>query len=163
MDVEATAGSEFTIKPIGIVHSPFTERKGTPIQPAFDQGTEATLEVFEEYADGLKDLEGFSHIYVIYIFNRADGYQLQCVPYRDTEARGVFACRAPKRPNQLGLSVVRLAERDGRMLTIADIDILDGTPVVDIKPYVPKFDAREDVRCGWLDQSDDVRHADERF
>jgi len=153
----------FEFRPIGIIHTPFTSKEGTPIQGAFAPDAQGTVEVHEQYADGLKDLEGFSHIYVFYLFHKSEGYALQCKPYRDDTPRGVFACRAPRRPNHLGMSVVRLLKREGNILTIAEADMLDGSPLLDIKPYVPKFDARENVRTGWLEEGEDRRIADDRF
>ncbi|MFP3904653.1 MAG: tRNA (N6-threonylcarbamoyladenosine(37)-N6)-methyltransferase TrmO [Armatimonadota bacterium] len=151
------------LHPIGIIHTPFTERPGTPIQGIFQPDAEGTVEVSEEFADGLKDIEGFSHIYLLYHLHRSEGYSLHCKPYRDDEERGVFACRAPKRPNHIGLSVVRLIERDYNILRIGEVDILDKSPLLDIKPYVPKFDARSGARTGWLEESDDRTIADDRF
>ncbi len=148
---------------IGIIHTPFASKQGTPIQGAFAPQAQATVEVYPQYADGLKDLEGFSHIYLFYLFHESDGYELHCRPYRDHIPRGVFACRAPRRPNQLGMSVVRLVKCEGNFLTVAEVDMLDGSPLLDIKPYVPNFDARENARTGWLEKSQDRRTADGRF
>ena len=141
---------ELTIKPIGVIHTPYREPRGTPIQPTGALGVEGTVEVFPEYAQGLKDLDGFSHVILLYHFHLSGGCSLTVTPYMDKEVRGVFATRFPGRPNPLGLSVVRLKGVDGRVLRITDVDIVDGTPLLDIKPYVPAFDHREDVRIGWL-------------
>jgi len=143
---------EIPCKPIGIIHSTFKEARGTPIQPAAAKSTGGTVEIFPEYAGGLKDLEGFSHIYLLFHFHLSKGYSLQVRPYLDDEMRGVFATRAPRRPVPIGLSVVRLRSIDGNILQIEDVDIVDGTPLLDIKPYVPGFDSREDVRTGWLEK-----------
>ena len=137
--------------PIGIIHSPFTELEGIPIQPAAALGVAGTVEVFEEFGPGLKDLEGFSHIILIYHFHRSQGYKLRVVPYLDSEPRGLFATRAPKRPNAIGLSIVRLRRIDNRILHVENADILDGTPLLDIKPYVPDFDEQTEVQTGWLE------------
>ncbi len=153
----------FEFRPIGVIHTPYQAREGTPIQGAFEPDAEGTVEVYEQFAEGLKDIEGFSHIYVFYVFHKSEEYKLHCKPYRDDEPRGVFACRAPKRPNQLGMSVVRLLKREGNVLTIGEVDMLDGSPLLDIKPYVPQFDQREDVRVGWLQGSFDRQVADDRF
>ncbi len=140
------------LKPIGIIYTPFTKLDGMPIQPAGAAGVQGTVEVFPEYEPGLKDLEGFSHIVLLYVFHRSQGFQLQVVPFMDTKPRGLFATRAPKRPNPIGLSVVQLDRVDGCTLHVRNIDILDGTPLLDIKPYVPEFDAVADVRTGWLEE-----------
>jgi len=141
---------ELTCRPIGVIHTPYREPRGTPIQPTGALGVEGTVEVFPEYAQGLKDLDGFSHVILLYHFHLSGGYSLTVRPYMDKEVRGVFATRFPGRPNPIGLSVVRLKGVDGRVLRITDVDIVDGTPLLDIKPYVPAFDHREDVSIGWL-------------
>ena len=144
--------NEIRYKPIGIIHSPFKEPKGTPIQPTSARGVKGTVEIFPEYVEGLKDLEGFSHIILIYHFHLAKRGALKVMPYMDNELRGVFATRAPSRPNPIGISVVRLIEIKGNILYIQDIDIIDGTPLLDIKPYVPEFDIRKVERIGWLEK-----------
>ena len=157
--------------PIGRIHSPHTRTAGMPIQPSGAGRSSGTVEVFAPYLDGLKDLEGFSHIILLYSFHRVSGYDLQVVPFLDTKPHGVFATRAPKRPNPIGLSVVRLVQAEGRMLRVENIDVLDQTPLLDIKPYVPHFDAPETdslapVRTGWLEtvQETDIRRkSDDRF
>jgi len=153
-------------KPIGIIHSPFSALDGMPIQPPGATGIRATVEVFPEYRDGLKDLEGFSHIILLYHFHRSRGFKLQVVPFLDSELRGVFATRAPKRPNRIGLSVVKLVEIDRGILHIENVDMVDGTPLLDIKPYVPEFDEQASVRTGWLEQARKTvsqRKSDKRF
>jgi len=139
------------IKPIGIIHSPFNESAGTPIQSGMTAGTEGTVEIFEEYKPGLKDIDGFERIWLMYWFNRASLPKLLVKPYLDTHERGLFATRAPARPNPIGISPVRLIEVTGNILRVTDIDILDGTPLLDIKPYAPYFDCFEVKRSGWLD------------
>ena len=136
---------------IGIIHSPFKEPKGTPIQPAGAKGVNGTVEVFPEYAGGLKDIEGFSHIILLYHFHVSRRSTLIAKPYMDSEAHGIFAMRGPSRPNAIGISVVRLVKVQGNILHIQDVDIVDGTPLLDIKPYVPEFDMREVARIGWLE------------
>ena len=136
--------------PIGIVHTPFKERKGTPIQPRAGKGIRGFIEIFDEYIEGLDGLEGFSHIVLVYHLHLSKGYKLRVVPYMDDNEKGVFATRAPRRPNPIGLSVVKLTGIKGNILEIEDIDIIDGTPLLDIKPFVPPFDTPEDVRIGWL-------------
>ena len=151
---------ELTYRPIGVIRTPHKEPKGTPIQPTGAQGIEGTIELNPEYRPGLKDLEGFSHVILLYHFHRAEGYSLQVKPYMDKDTHGVFATRIPGRPNPIGLSVVRLLDIEGGTLRIQDVDILDGTPLLDIKPYVPAFDHRETDRIGWLTgRSGDVQHA----
>lgn len=155
---------EFT--PIGVIHSPFTDPRGMPIQPAGAAGVKGTVEVFEEFRTGLKDLNGFSHIILLYHFHRGQGFKLHVVPFMDSQPRGLFATRAPKRPNPIGLSVVRLCGIEDNVLQIQNVDVLDGTPLLDIKPYVPEFDAQTEVRIGWLEEvgravSD--RKSDNRF
>lgn len=151
-------------RPIGVVHSPFTEQHGTPIQPSRADGARGTVEVFAEFVEGLGDLDGFSHIYLLCHLHKSAGYELKVVPYLDTVRRGLFATRAPCRPNPIGLSVVGLVGIEGNVLTVENIDMLDGTPVLDIKPYVGEFDDREDIRTGWLASARKRRKlADDRF
>lgn len=153
-------------KPIGIIHSPFKKREGMPIQPAGAAGVKGAVEVFEAYQDGLKDLEGFSHIILLYHFHRSKGYALRVVPFLDSVLRGVFATRAPKRPNPIGLSVVKLRQVEGRILHIENVDILDQTPLLDIKPFVFEFDADPNARAGWIEQARgnvSDRKSDNRF
>jgi tRNA-Thr(GGU) m(6)t(6)A37 methyltransferase TsaA len=151
-------------RPIGFIHSPFKERRGMPIQPTRGRGVRGTVEIIPKYADGLADLDGFSHVVLIYHFHRSRGFDLRVTPFLDTKKRGLFAPRAPRRPNPIGLSVVRLIGIEDSRLLIEDLDILDGTPLLDIKPYVPEFDHRTEVREGWLEGVKD-RHvvADDRF
>ncbi|MGD9001289.1 MAG: tRNA (N6-threonylcarbamoyladenosine(37)-N6)-methyltransferase TrmO [Anaerolineae bacterium] len=143
---------QITYKPIGVIHSPFKEPKGTPIQPPSAEGVAGTVEVFPEYVEGLMDLDGFSHIILLYHFHLSRTSSLRVKPYMDDEVHGVFAMRGPSRPNPIGLSIVRLVRVEGPVLHIRDVDIVDGTPVLDIKPYVPQFDARDVERIGWLDE-----------
>ncbi len=157
---------EIRYRPIGVIHSPFKQTKGMPIQPAGARGVAGTVEVIPEYGDGLKDLDGFSHIFLLYHFHLSQGYSLTVKPYLDDSLRGVFATRAPRRPNAIGISGVRLVEIEGCTLHIEDLDIVDSTPLLDIKPYVPEFDSREVERIGWLagkaEKAAEVE-ADERF
>ncbi len=140
------------INPIGTIHSPFSEPKGMPIQPAGARGVQGTIELKDEYLPALKDLDGFSHIILLYHFHKNQGFNLQVTPFLDSTPRGLFATRAPRRPNAIGLSTVKLNRIEGHTLFIENVDILDGTPLLDIKPCVPDFDALSDVRTGWLDQ-----------
>ena len=121
-----------------------------PIQPVGARGIKGTVDVQDEYEDGLKDLDGVSHIILIYHFHLAEGCSLHVKPFLDDTPRGIFAVRAPKRPNPIGISVVRLERIEGTRLYISNVDVVDGTPLLDIKPYVPDFDGAEDVRIGWL-------------
>jgi tRNA-Thr(GGU) m(6)t(6)A37 methyltransferase TsaA len=139
---------EFTIRPIGIIHTPFTDKVKTPIQPSRSE-TIGRVEVYPEFGDGLQDIDGLSHIILLYIFHRSSGYTLSVKPFLDDQRRGLFATRYPARPNPIGLSIVRLLERHENTLVVAGIDVLDGTPLIDIKPYVPDFDIRTEVRTGW--------------
>jgi probable methyltransferase, YaeB/AF_0241 family len=141
---------EIRYQPIGIIHSGFRDKKDTPIQGIFARDAKGKVEVFSEYADGLKDLEGFSHLILIYHFHRADGYSLISKPFLEDEEHGIFSIRHFKRPNPIGLSVVKLESVRGNILEISEVDVLDGTPLLDIKPFVPRFDNREDAKSGWL-------------
>ena len=153
-------------RPIGVVHSSFKNTVGMPIQPAGNAAAPGTVELFPELAEGLADLEGFSHLILLYHFHRVERVQLTTTPFLDDRPHGVFATRAPTRPNPLGLSVVQLVRREQNILHIANLDIVDGTPLLDIKPYVPAFDAVTDARAGWLEPAGDEvkgKRADGRF
>jgi len=145
--------NEIKYKPIGVIHSPFKEPKGIPIQSAGAQGIDGTVELFPEYTEGLKDVEGFSHLILIYHFHLSKESPLKVKPYMDNKVHGVFAMRGPSRPNSIGISIVRLVRVEGNILHIQDIDIVDGTPLLDIKPYVPEFDIREVEKTGWLEKN----------
>ena len=136
--------------PIGVIHSPFNKKDQMPIQASRSQAI-GLVEVHPEYADGLMDIEGFSHIYLFYAFHRSNGYNLRVKPFLDDQERGLFATRYPRRPNPLGISIVRLVFRQDNALTVEGIDVLDGTPLLDIKPYVPDFDYRANARVGWYE------------
>jgi tRNA-Thr(GGU) m(6)t(6)A37 methyltransferase TsaA len=157
---------DIVMKPIGVARTPFKERKEMPIQPAGAKDVVGEIEVDEEFLPGLKDLDGFSHVFIIYCFHESKGYDLMVVPFMDTVPRGVFATRAPRRPNPVGLSVVRVLGVKGRRVLVQGIDVLDGTPVLDIKPYVPKFDSPEVDAIGWLQGNDgksETLRSDGRF
>ena len=145
-----TAGMEIIMHPIGVIHSPFTDKSQTPIQASRSQAG-GVVEVYPEYAHGLQDLEGFSHIILLYVFHESAGYALLAKPFLDDQLHGLFATRYPDRPNQIGFSVVALNARKGNMLEIQGVDMLDGTPLLDIKPYVTEFDIRLNTRNGWYD------------
>lgn len=140
-------------QPIGIIHSPFKDVEGVPIQPTGVAGIQGSAEILPELAEGLKDLDGFSHIILLYHFHRVQESKLTVIPFLDSQPRGVFATRAPTRPNPVGLSVVRLLSIDRNILHIENVDIIDGTPLLDIKPYVPEFDQHPADRVGWLEKA----------
>ena len=150
---------------IGIIHSPFKETVGMPIQAVAAQGIQGTIELDPAYREGLKDIEGFSHLILLYHLHLASPAKLTVIPFLDDQPHGIFATRAPRRPNPIGLSIVRLVKVNDNLLDIQDVDIADGTPLIDIKPYVPAFDERTDVRIGWFTKNiahvHDVR-ADDR-
>jgi tRNA-Thr(GGU) m(6)t(6)A37 methyltransferase TsaA len=157
---------DITLRPIGVIHSPFTEPTSMPIQPASANSAPGRVEVFPEFAPGLKDLDGFSHVLLLYHFHRSRPYALSVVPFLDTEPRGLFATRAPNRPNPIGISLVRVERIDGSCLHVANVDVLDGTPLLDIKPHVPAFDCAPGARTGWMEKAGAAithRVADDRF
>jgi tRNA-Thr(GGU) m(6)t(6)A37 methyltransferase TsaA len=139
---------EFTLHPIGIIHSPFKDKASTPIQASRSQAS-GQVEVFPDYIEGLQDLDGFSHIILLYAFHCSSGYSLLVKPFLDDHKRGLFSTRHPCRPNPIGLSIVELLAVRGNTLDIEGVDVLDGTPLLDIKPYVPDFDIRTNTRTGW--------------
>jgi tRNA-Thr(GGU) m(6)t(6)A37 methyltransferase TsaA len=160
------AFKNFIYFPIGIIHSPFKKIEGMPIQPAAAEGIKGKVEIYDEYANGLKDLEGFSHIILLYHFHLSAGFSLEVIPFLDDQARGVFATRAPRRPNPIGFSIVKLDRREENVLYIENVDIVDGTPLLDIKPYVREFDSLKGVKLGWLAKHKgavSTRRSDKRF
>jgi tRNA-Thr(GGU) m(6)t(6)A37 methyltransferase TsaA len=144
---------EIKYRPIGMIYSPFKEPKGTPIQPSAASGVDGIVEVFPKYADGLQDLDGFSHVILLYHFHLSKETSLVVKPYMDEQRHGVFATRAPSRPNPIGISVVPLVKIDRNVLHVQNVDIVDNTPLLDIKPYVPDFDVKNVQRTGWLEKS----------
>lgn len=138
---------------IGLIHSPFKNIREMPIQPVGASGIKGIVEVFPAFTEGLKDVEGFSHIILLYHFHQIKESMLLVTPFLDSQPRGVFATRAPKRPNPIGLSVVKLDDIEGNILHVENVDILDGTPLLDIKPYVPEFDNHPADRVGWLEKA----------
>jgi tRNA-Thr(GGU) m(6)t(6)A37 methyltransferase TsaA len=148
-----------TYTPIGRIHSQFSTPRGTPIQAAAARHVAGTVELDPAYVEGLHDLDGFSHLILVYHCHRARPCNLTVTPFLDDAPRGVFATRAPSRPNPIGISVVRLTGITGNVLHIRDVDIVDGTPLLDLKPYVPAFDARHDARSGWLRRTIDTMDA----
>ncbi|MCD4740863.1 MAG: tRNA (N6-threonylcarbamoyladenosine(37)-N6)-methyltransferase TrmO [Desulfobacteraceae bacterium] len=154
------------IEQIGTIHSPHSNIKDMPIQPKGATGVEGYALVNEEYVNGLQDLEGFSHIYLLYSFHEAERTELIVTPFMDTQTRGVFSTRSPLRPNHIGLSIVRLKGVQGNKVIVEGVDILDGTPLLDIKPYIEKFDGVKESSSGWMQASGDEvskRRSDNRF
>lgn len=152
------------MRPIGVIRTAHEAAEGTPIQPSYAGEQRGEVHVDPAYADALEDIEGFDRVWLVYVFHRARPFEPLVVPYRDTQRHGLFATRAPSRPNPIGLSVVRLLGRRGAVLDVAGADMLDGTPLLDIKPYVPAFDVHTPSRAGWLDEGrTDRRAADGRF
>ncbi len=139
--------------PIGIIHSIYHELSGMPIQPASDYSAPGSVVIDPQYLAGLKDLEGFSHIILIYHLHQARLVSLNVVPFLDSQPRGVFATRAPNLPNPIGISVVKLLRVEENILYLDNLDVLDGTPLLDIKPYVPEFDSPVEFRLGWLENA----------
>ncbi len=155
---------QIEIQAIGIIRTPFLEASGTPIQAAYGKDIQGQVLINEAYAAALDDIEGFERLWLIYWMDRVGPFKPRVMPYRDTRKHGLFATRSPSRPNPLGISVVRLLERRGSILHIADMDILDGTQLLDIKPYIPEFDAYPVSKAGWFDTPGvDRREADGRF
>ncbi len=145
--------NKLTFSPIGKIRSPFKKPEGTPIQPTAKGAGKGKIELLPEYKKGLKDLEGFSHLILLYSCHKAGKCSLTVKPFMEDREHGIFSIRAPSRPNSIGLSIVRLVKIENNHLYIEDIDILDGTPLLDIKPYVPEFDRRENVKTGWLEKN----------
>jgi tRNA (adenine37-N6)-methyltransferase len=147
--------SGITYEPIGVIHSEHVIAEQTPIQPTYAKGCRGWAEIFPEYEEGLRDLEGFSHIYLLYHFHLSKSVNLLVKPFLQDVERGVFATRAPTRPNAIGLSVVELVSREGRIVKLDRVDILEGTPLLDIKPYTVRFDCVKTLRDGWQDEVDE--------
>jgi len=154
------------LSPIGQIKTPFKEKKDMPIQPTGAKGIKAEIEIYQEYTEGLKDLDGFSHIVLIYHFHQSEGFDLTVVPFMDDKPHGVLSTRAPRRPNPIGMSVVKLNKIEGNILHIENIDVLDGTPILDIKPFIPDVDSPEVSKLGWLEGRSDKmadKQSDNRF
>jgi len=155
-----------TLKPIGIIYTPFKTKSGMPIQASGALGIKGHIVLNEEFLPGLADLDGFSHIILIYYFHKSMGYELLTKPFLDNTPRGVFATRAPKRPNPIGFSVVRNIKIEKNIIYVENVDILDETPLLDIKPYIPGFDIHKTEKNGWLEnKTDDLNNtkSDGRF
>jgi len=143
---------EIKIKPIGVIHTPYKDPKGIPIQGKFKKGVMGTIRLFPKYQGGLKDIEGFSYIILIYHFDRSKEERLMGKPFLEDIEHGIFAIRSPHRPNHIGFSIVKLEKIESNIITFSEVDILNGTPLIDIKPYVSHFDSRENVKNGWIDK-----------
>ena len=158
---------EIIIKPIGTIFTPHTSIKGMPIQPLAAKGIRGFIKLLPEYTEGLKDLEGFSHITLLYHFHKIEGFELVVTPFMDTQVHGIFACKAPKRPNAIGISTVKLISINENVIIIEQVDMLDGTPLIDIKPFYPRYDNRLNTKTGWLGKLKELPveklRSDERF
>ena len=144
--------AETKIKSIGIIHTPYAEPKNMPIQGTFEKNITGTVELFPEYCEGLKDINGFSHLILVYYFDRSTEEKLLAKPYLEDTKHGIFAIRSPHRPNHIGLSIVKVEDVKEASITFSEVDILDNTPLLDIKPYVSYFDNRDTVRNGWIEK-----------
>jgi tRNA (adenine37-N6)-methyltransferase len=138
------------LEPIGFINTPHKAKEECPIQPLYSSEAEGRIEIFKEYADGLKDIETFSHIYILYLFDRAGEIRLVRPTFLDDEPHGIYASRHPCRPNGIGMSIVRLEKRQNHILIVSGVDMLDGTPLLDIKPYIPRFDIIQSASDGWV-------------
>lgn len=164
MSLEDNAGVPIRVQSVGTIQTPFREAYGTPIQAAYGKDVQGQIHLNESFVPALDDIDGFERLWLIYWMDRVGPFQAKVIPYRDDREHGLFATRSPSRPNPIGMSVVRLLKREGAVLHVLDIDILDGTQLLDIKPYIPEFDAHPVSRAGWFDNPGvDRRKADERF
>jgi tRNA-Thr(GGU) m(6)t(6)A37 methyltransferase TsaA len=155
-----------SLQPIGTIFTPFNSKEGMPIQSALAKGARGRIELKEEFVPGLLDLDGFSHIILVYHFHESKDFKLQVAPFLENKKHGVFATRAPKRPNPIGMSVVKLLRVDNNILEVENIDVLNGTPLLDIKPYIPQFDIHQVEKSGWIeDKESDMKDikSDDRF
>jgi len=153
---------QIIINPVGIIHTPFEDISGMPIQPLAAKGIKGYIALFPEYLEGLIDLEGFSHITLLYHFHKIYGYHLKVQPFMDTEEHGIFATKSPKRPNAIGFSTVKLLGIENNIIHIEMVDMLNKTPLIDIKPFFSKFDNRTNTKSGWLDNQEDILNKDLR-
>ena len=155
-----------SLQPIGTIFTPFNSKEGMPIQSALAKGARGRIELKEEFVPGLLDLDGFSHIILVYHFHESKDFKLQVAPFLEDKKHGVFATRAPKRPNPIGMSVVKLLRVDNNILEVENIDVLNGTPLLDIKPYIPQFDIHQVEKSGWIEDKEsdmnDIK-SDDRF
>jgi len=156
------------LESIGTIHTKFEKIEGMPIQPTGAKGIKGTIVIKDKYVDGLKDLEHFSHINILYILHKIDDYLLEVKPFMDNTTHGIFATRSPKRPNRIGSSVVKIDKIEGNTIYISNVDILNGTPLIDIKPYVPQLyeDTIDELKIGWFEKNHEKaksQKADDRF
>jgi tRNA-Thr(GGU) m(6)t(6)A37 methyltransferase TsaA len=154
---EKTEDQVMIFKKIGVIHSPYTPEKKAPRQGALAPDVESTIVVDSEYEAGLQDIESFSHIIVYYVFDRSSGWNRKVKTPWEEKKHGVFATRSPRRPNPIGMTVVKLVKREGATLHVLGLDAFDGTPLLDLKPYIPKFDRIEDAGGGWLRDSNEKK------
>jgi tRNA-Thr(GGU) m(6)t(6)A37 methyltransferase TsaA len=143
---------EIRLRPIGIIHTPYKDLRGMPIQGRFKKDATGQIEIFPKYQSGLKDIEGFSHLILLYYFDKAKEEKLIGKPFLEDETRGIFTIRSPTRPNHIGFSIVKLEKVENNIITFSDVDMLDSTPLLDIKPYISYFDSRHNVKSGWVDK-----------
>jgi len=143
---------EIKLKPIGVIYTPYKELKGMPIQGKFKKGIRGTIRLFPKYRTGLKDIEGFSHLILLYYFDRSKKEELIAKPFLEDKEHGIFAIRSPHRPNHIGLSIIKLEEIKDNTIIFSEVDILNNTPLLDIKPYVKYFDSRHEVKSGWIEK-----------
>jgi len=165
-DGEQIRPLDITFEAIGLIFSPFKDLEAMPIQPTSEASAPGRVEIFPDYVKGLKDVDGFSHLILLYYMHAIRKQALIVTPFLDSSPRGIFATRAPTRPNPIGLSIVKLIRVDGGVLHVDDLDVLDGTPLLDLKPYVPEFDHRPEARIGWLEKAKGeikLKTADDRF
>ncbi len=157
---------KITFNSIGVIHTPFQKLEDMPIQPTGSRGTEGILEIYPDFTTGLQDLDGFSHLYAIYYLHKVAHWKPKVVPFLDIKERGIFSTRSPARPNPIGLSLLEIVEVSAPTVRVRNVDMLDGTPLLDIKPYVPQFEPLENVRIGWLTgniHKVESRRSDKRF
>jgi len=143
---------QIRIKPIGIIRTPYKDPKKVPIQGRFKKSVRGRIKLFPKYKSGLKDIEGFSHLILIYYFHKAGQEKLIAKPFLEDESHGIFAIRSPMRPNHIGISIVKLEKVRNNVITFSEVDMLDGTPLLDIKPFISHYDSRKNVKNGWLDK-----------
>lgn len=160
--------TKIEMEQLGIIKTPFNEIEGMPIQPTGAVGVKGEIILNEKFVKGLKDLDGFSHLNIIYLLHEVDGYNLEVKPFLDNATHGVFATRSPKRPNRIGSSIVELDKVDGNVIHISNVDVLNGTPLLDIKPHVPHLyeDTVKDLKIGWFEkkhQNAKTTKSDDRF
>ena len=148
--------NNITFKPIGIIYTPYSQKEDTPIQGCFAQSNKGYIELNPEFAEGLRDVQGFSYLILLYYFHKAAGYALLTKPFLDKDKKGIFAIRHYNRPNPIGFSIVRLYRVRGNILDIGGVDMIDGTPLLDIKPYVPQFDIKAEAENGWYQDASEI-------